>query len=67
MTERPAWPDRVLSAIDRFVDWGEEIVRDAERGCEHALARCGFINLTVVSVIVMLVVAALMLIGSSAP
>ena len=67
MTERPGWRDRLLSAIARLVDRGDALVRDAERGCQHALAWCGFINLTVASVVVMLTVAGLLLIGRTAP
>lgn len=44
--------------LERFIEFGERVVRDAEREDEEALNWCGFLNLTVISVLAIVAVLA---------
>lgn len=44
----------------KFIEWGDDVVRRAERGDLDALQWCGFVALTLISVVVIGAVAALL-------
>lgn len=42
--------------LQRFIAHGEWVIRNAERGDDDALHWCGFLNLTLISVVAIVVV-----------
>lgn len=42
--------------LERFIKFGERVVRDAEREDKDALAWCGFLNLTRISALAIVAV-----------